>query len=87
MILLIPLFFIALVIYVSMPLFTTVQGARARRSRAEETMRDGQRRKESILQELHDIEMDFLTHKLSEEDFRALKQTYEDKLIVLLKKK
>lgn len=83
-VLLVPLFLIALVLYVSLPMLSekSTQYLQKKRAPAE----NGEDRKQSLLRELHDIEMDYLTNKLSEEDFRELKHLYEGELIAVLKK-
>lgn len=84
----IPIFFVSLVAYVSMPLFSERLPARVPAGgKAAEAAREAERKRESLLKELKDMEMDLLMGKLSREDFDALRRTYEDDLIILLKKR
>ncbi|MBI4445309.1 MAG: hypothetical protein HY645_05305 [Acidobacteria bacterium] len=82
LLLLIPLFFIALILYMALPLLSEVTGRASVASTAGPGLEP---RKEALLRELNDIEMEYLTDKLSEEDFRDLYQNCEQELITVLR--
>jgi hypothetical protein len=77
-----PLVFIGVIIYVALPFLADADEA-ARQERKLTALESALKRKEDIIGNLKDIEMDFRMGKLSEEDYQALKSEYEGRAIAV----
>jgi len=78
-----PLIFIAVIIFVALPFLADADEA-AREEKKLTARESALKRKEDIIGNLKDIEMDFRMGKLSQEDYHALKSEYEDRAIAVL---
>lgn len=78
---------IAVVLFVGYPLFETrTKKGIWSRSASNSRARDLEDRKEAIYAAIKDMEFDYQMGKLSDEDFKALRQQYKEEAIGLLKK-
>ena len=78
-----PLVFIAVIIFVALPFLADADEA-AREEKKLTARESALKRKEDIIGNLKDIEMDFRMGKLSQEDYDALKSEFEDRAIAVL---
>ena len=78
-----PLVFIAVIIFVALPFLADAEEA-AREEKKLTARERALKRKEDIIGNLKDIEMDFRMGKLSQEDYDALKSEFEDRAIAVL---
>jgi rRNA maturation endonuclease Nob1 len=78
---------IGIVIFVGLPLFEARTGTRLwSHSGSNHRAQDLEERKEAIYTAIKDIEFDYQMGKLSEEDFKELRQQYKEDAMGLLKK-
>lgn len=77
-----PLFFIAVVLYVAWPLFQ--EGTTSNEDLEPRDLERLEEKKELLVTDLKDVEMDFRMGKLSNEDYERLKGELEHRAIAVL---
>ena len=77
-----PLVFIGVIIFVALPFLADADEA-AREEKKLTAQESAVKRKQDIIENLKDIEMDFRMGKLSQEDYQALKSEFEERAIAV----
>ncbi len=76
--------FVAVIIFVAYPFLTDTQVASVKERKATERERV-RKKKDDIISNLKDIEMDFQMGKLSRQDYDSLKSEYEQRAVAVFR--